>query len=555
MAPARSLGTVGVRNFGRRILAPLVTALLLTAPFAGAIVAIRYAPPAQVEIAGEPVSVRPVIGQDTTQLQHGAIVRPEHAHIGVLNKNIGLDIEADWNRLIPSDRPTRAYLVAMWDDPRPEMARIRNAAQDHLVKWSVIGFGSVAVAVCGTLLLLLQRRRRLAGYAPDEARLVDRHNRRLRWVATGVAVATIVAMDTVATTTWLHDDRHAVQGSPVFAGTNLEGTEIDGLISKILPFLSILRPRNPFYDTVAQNLEKAIADQPELTAASDDVVFVVAEDFEDVNGMARQVGLTARLIGADFIALSGDLTFAGKAIESYLIDTVDYYSDDLPVYFAPGLHDTPTIVQAAKARGWHVADGTTQEVNGISLLSVADPRISTVGDFGSGDILRDPEVSTERFVSQTITEACDTHPDFVLMHDHVLGERIAQAGCQTQAVLDGRSYQFVGPQPRTTTSGLPTTEFTSGSAGGHVSTDPDPGPIKNPAHYVALRVNPDTGETHYVVFTVRPNASVDVTPPISLQVTYDEFLKTGRTEPDPVAGSASAQGPQGSPSPSSSAVP
>ena len=60
------------------------------------------------------------------------------------------------------------------------------------------------------------------------------------------------------------------------------------------------------------------------------MVFVLAEDFEDVNGMARQVGLTAQLLGADFIALSGDLTFAGKPIESYLIDTVDYYSAHTP---------------------------------------------------------------------------------------------------------------------------------------------------------------------------------------------------------------------------------
>src|SRR3954468_20307554 len=84
-----------------------IVALFVTIPFASAVVAVRVAPPAHVEIAGQPVAVKPVLGQDTSRLQSGALVRPEHAHIGVLDTDVGVDISADWNQLIPSDRQTR----------------------------------------------------------------------------------------------------------------------------------------------------------------------------------------------------------------------------------------------------------------------------------------------------------------------------------------------------------------------------------------------------------------------------------------------------------------
>jgi hypothetical protein len=242
------------------------------------------------------------------------------------------------------------------------------------------------------------------------------------------------------------------------------------------------------------------------------VAFVLAEDFEDVNGMARQVGLAAELVDANFIALSGDLTFAGKPVETYLLDTIDYYSQKRPVWFAPGLHDTASIVEAAAARGWHLADGTTHDIDGLKLLAAADPRVSNVGDFGSGSVLRDPDVDTDTFVTDTAAASCATTTNFVLLHDHLLGRRIAEAGCQTVAVLDGRSYQFVGPQRVTTDQGRPTIEFTVGSAGGHVDTNPDPGVIRNPARFTVLFFNTDTSETSYAVVTVEPDATVTVTP-------------------------------------------
>ncbi|HEX3930833.1 MAG TPA: hypothetical protein VHW64_09020 [Nocardioides sp.] len=472
--------------------------------------------------------MKPILGQDVSEVQGGALVRPDHGHVPFLGKDVGIDISADWNRLIPSDKQTRRYLIALWDDPSPEIRRIQGAARRYLVIWGLVGFLVGLLASSMVVALVIQRRRRLAGYSASRARLVESHNKRLRLVVVAVGVSIAIALDSVGLATGLRHDHHVVTSNPAFHGTTLEGTEVNGLMSEVLPFLAILRPRDTFYDTVAAHLSTALSTRADLRSNGQRTVFVLAEDLEDVNGMARQVGLAADLTGADFIAFSGDLTFAGLPIESYLIDTVDYYSDNKPVYFAPGLHDTEAIVAAAAERGWHVADGETQEVSGISLLTEADPRISQVGTFGVGDELRNPDVDVNQFVQDTITESCATHPDLVLLHDHELGARIAASGCVGTAVLDGRSFSYVGP---TQAGAGASAEYTSGSAGGHVTTRPDPGRIQHPATFSIITTTPSTGRTFYSLVTVRPDATVEVSPSIDLRVPYQEYLSSGRTEP------------------------
>ena len=494
----------------------VLTLLLLTTAAAGALIAVAYAPPARVDVAGQQVSVKPVFGQDTTRLVDGALVRPEHADVDLLDKDIGVDVSADWNSLLPSDKRTRRYLLALWEDPTPQIERLREAARRHVLVWSLIGSLAGAMMI-GTLWAALGfRRRRLRSYEPEQAALLAAYNRRLRVGLATLGAALLLALHGLAVSIYRHEDRHTVTGSAAFVGTSLEGTEANGLVAEVLPFLSVLQPRTTFYDDVSDNLERALAERPELARSEGEVVFVLAEDFEDVNGMARQVGTAARLVDATFVALSGDLTFAGKAIETYLVDTIDYYSEDRPVYLAPGLHDTSTVIAAAQARDWHVADGQSQDIEGLTLLSFTDPRVSSVGTFGTEDLLRDPEVGVDEFLEQAIESTCDERPDFVLIHDYQLGRRIAASGCALAAVLDGRSYTFVGPRQVTTSTGQVATEFTSGSAGGHVDTRPDPGAIKHRATFSILTFDPESGRTSYVSVSVDPDASVTVSTEDSL---------------------------------------
>ncbi|MDH2413188.1 hypothetical protein [Nocardioides sp. CER19] len=499
-------------------MAVVVAALLLVlAPVAGAVVAVRFAPPGHASVAGQSVAVKPVIGRDTTVIQGGAIVRPEHAHVGLLGlgTDIGLDLSLDWNRLIPQDKQTRAYLTQLFDDPAPAMAEIREAARTYVVRWAAIGFGTVLAIEIGGVLLVRQRRRRLAALSPEVAGAVTAYNARLRTVVAASCAVALVSLHAVAAHVIADPDERAVVGSPFFNGTALAGTEVNGLVAEVVPFLSVLEPHSAFYDKASDNLDAALGGT-DLRVNKDDVLFIAGEDLEDVNGMARIMGRAAKLTGADFIAYSGDLTFAGKAIESYLLDTIDYYSDNVPVEFAPGLHDTPEIVRAADARGWRVADNRTHDVQGISLLSLADPRVSTVGDFGSGTVEREDGVGVPEFLDAATREACSTKPDIVLLHDHLLGARLAQQGCQTAMVLDGRSYRLIGAQEHTTDDGRTSLEYTQGSAGGHVTTAPNPGDIQHPATFEAFSVNPDTKALHVSVFTVRPDASVQVSSPVAL---------------------------------------
>ncbi|WP_296605749.1 hypothetical protein [Nocardioides sp.] len=155
-----------------------LTALLVTVPFATALVAIGYAPPAHVQVAGQQVSVRPVLGQDTSRLFQGALVRTQHQRLA--GKAVGVDIDADWNRLVPSDKPTRRYLAGLWENPRPAIHLIGATARRHLLLWGIGGFVAGALAVGAVVGLSWQRRRRLASYSPEQAELVARHNRRLR---------------------------------------------------------------------------------------------------------------------------------------------------------------------------------------------------------------------------------------------------------------------------------------------------------------------------------------------------------------------------------------
>ena len=59
-------------------------------------------------------------------------------------------------------------------------------------------------------------------------------------------------------------------------------------------------------------------------------------------------------------------------------------------------------------------------------------------------------------------------------------------------------------------------ELTTGSAGGHVSTQPNPGVLRAPARFAILTYAPAHGHLRYAVVTVRPDASVTVTRPVGL---------------------------------------
>jgi len=95
-------------------------------------------------------------------------------------------------------------------------------------------------------------------------------------------------------------------------------------------------------------------------------------------------------------------------------------------------------------------------------------------------------VDVDDFVTATVREACDAHPDLIVLHDHSLGKQIARRGCQNAMVIDGRSFRRRGLQRIATADGHTALEYTVGSSGGHISTRPNPGRIRHPASFEAF---------------------------------------------------------------------
>ena len=138
-------------------------------------------------------------------------------------------------------------------------------------------------------------------------------------------------------------------------------------------------------------------------------------------------------------------------------------------------------------------------------------------------------MDVDQFVSDTIEEACAEQPDLVILHDHVLGGGSPRPAAKRSRSWTGGPTSSSARKVVRSASGAPATEFTGGSTGGHVTTVPDPGAIKSPARFAILSVQPDGEDTTYAVVTVAPDTTVTVTPEISLDVTYQEFVDTGRT--------------------------
>ena len=307
------------------------------------------------------MSVKPVLGQDTSRLlgRRAHPARPRSRRL--LGTNVGVDVNADWNRLIPSDKRPAVPDGAVG---RPDAADrappgSRAAARRVLEPERLPGRSRRDRR---GLASLAYRRRRLAGLPAEQAELVRRTTGGCAAGGRGRSRAPSWRWtSSVSGPTSTRPPRGRQQ--PALRGTTLEGTEVNGLTAEVLPFLSILRPRSTFYDTVADNLEgRSRSARPATVRRRGRPRPRRGLRGRERDGPAGGPRGGAR--GRDFLALTGDLTFAGLAIETYIIDTVDYYSDHRPVYFAPGLHDTEVVVDAARARGWHVADGETTDADG-----------------------------------------------------------------------------------------------------------------------------------------------------------------------------------------------
>lgn len=514
------------------------------ASFAGAsgIDAIHFGSPEHIDIAGQDVAVKPVINQNNTNFDN-VLVRQEHAH--ALGRDIGVNINADVNNLVPSNQQQRTELNGLWQDPKPEFARISDAAVTYVEKWGGGGAGTGLVAAGLGGGIFLYERRKMRGYTPEEQAFVRKHNH-VRNMA-GIAVAAVVTAGVYGTAGYTLHEHHSqtVVPNAAFNGTPLQGTEVLGLANKFVPIITgMFDPATArFYDNAQAQLEKAIASRPDLQPTDHTENIIVEDDIQGVAGMFRLVGDYAKYTHAAAIRELGDTTDFGTQLETYQVDITPFYSGGIPIVADAGKHDTATIAAAEAAnKDITLADDKTHVENGISELDLNDPEISTVGQFGAGYVLRDPGTTVADFITNAVTEICKSHPEIATLHDHGYAEQIIdqvqKAGCPLPLVLTGRNYQYIGPSYHVSTltaadgtqTSETTTEYILGSAGGHIDTLPHPGIIESTATFTELQIDTSTGDIHYVVVSIDPEGVINISRPISMEVPYAQYLKNGTTE-------------------------
>lgn len=509
-----------------------VGALLIGTPLAAGLVAIENAPANRVEIAGQDIAVKPVLGQDHTKIADGAVLRPEHYQIPVINKAVGIDVDANWNDILHQlqDKPSRDALTQLANDPEPEIARIQASAENYMLKWGLGVAGGVAAVELFGLGAVQLTRKRIKN--EPEAMQASIHRVVRPWAYGGAAVVLsgAVLISASAVHTYTHNDSRVIIGSAELAGGKLgNDTQLVGGLGDAAPYVeSLLEVNNPFYDKVSINLAEAIAERPELQTTKDEQLFFAADDFQGNQGMARIYGESINLTDADASFYLGDWTDLGKLFETPLIDAYMYRAGDTDSYATLGLHDTDEIIQTEQDRGITMADNKTKVINGFRVLLLNDPRVSGIGSLNGVDSLRDPKIDVDTFIENAVQEIADNQPQLLFMHDNKLAKLILDELAANQIlppalVVDGRNYQFEGARDYPAVDGSNAVEYTLGSGGAHFDTKATTDAIttRNPGTYSAFKYNDATKEWYYFSFTVNTDASVDIAEPKLVNITTE----------------------------------
>ncbi len=496
-----------------------VGALLVATPVAAGLAAIAHAPASHVEIAGQDIEVKPVIGQDHTQIADGAVLRPEHYEVPLLHKSVGLDVNANWNNILHQlqNKHSRDAFTQLANDPEPEIARIQSTADNYLLKWGLgVAGGVAAIELLG--LGAVQLTRKTIKGEPDTGQAsMNKIVRPWAYGSAAVLLSGAVLVNTIGMNAYTHDDHQTVVGSPELASGKLgKNTQLVGGLGDAAPYVqSLLEVNNPFYDKVSKNLAEAIAQRPELQTTKDEQLFFTADDFQGNQGMARIYGESISLTNAETSIYLGDWTDLGKLFETPIIDAYMYRAGDTESYATEGLHDTDEIIQTEQDRGLIMADDKTKVINGFRVLLLNDPRISGIGNLNGVDSLRDPDVDIDTFVDNAVQEIEANQPQIMFIHDNKLAKQIldslaANAIQPPVLIVDGRNYQYVGMRNYGTADTTDAVEYTLGSGGAHFNTKASTDTIstQNPGTYSAFKYNAVTKQMDVFAFTVESDSTV-----------------------------------------------
>lgn len=509
------LGLQRRHRVGRMAVRSMIAGLALTAPVAAGLAGVTFGPSTHTTFAGLEATSHARLGQDASNLDLGILGSVQSArHNSYAGIDVGVDIQINGDQLSLDDAATRAALGQVLSRPDPEIEHVGRATARSTAEHFGIGAGTMLGLEVMAGGIILGRRR---FYGRGGEKLMAEQigwNRLESKILAGVGILALAGTCTIGLAPVAHPNHQTVVPDVALMGTPLQGMQLKGALHDVAPVLiSATEPQQKLTETMTTNTQELIAQRPNLLPQDGWTYFAVADDLQDRSSMATEFGVLGKELGLDFLAMNGDWSSFNKfGFGSYMMDTVRYESGGIETWSVNGDHDNELTNQYAIQAGMQVGDNKTHLVNNIPMLFLQSVRVSQLGA-QNGSTLRYPDIDAETAINNAVQEICDTHPGVILVHDHREGRPIAiaaiKAGCAVPAIIDGRSFEYVGPSV-ITVPGYPgqTVEFTLGSSGAHTDTSIDLGPIRVPAKIVEFALNNTTGELAYAPFTYHPDGTV-----------------------------------------------
>lgn len=503
---------------------------LLLAPLAGSAIAIEYAPPTHLEVAGVHVELQVKLGEDVTSASilggAASIKLPSRSMLGP--RSVGLDATLDVTKVSlvnqrgALDPKKITDFASMFNDYTPIEQQLIGAARSQVAISGAVGLELVAGVELAAIGVQRRRRRRLDDYGPSERAVISQYQQRSqRQFVVGAAVLGVGLFSLGGQAAFGSNHHQSLTPNELLAGTGLSGAELNGPLRPVMeaaipPALNFIEKTNKFYNHAEDQLRSAFAMRYNENAPpkeTDVMRIIVAEDFQGKTGMERLVGVSARLWHVDKIVVSGDIAFSGSSYETPTISNLSYYAGKhIQILASMGIHDSSATRELARKDHWLVDNGAVQRTSGASFQLVDDPRHVELG----GQVYSLTDQTVSEYTQAAIGETCTEHPDFVVVHDHEIGSRIAQSGC-AKVVLDGRSYDPL-PLQRYDVPGVGSSvELTSGSAGAYKTNDGfNLGAIDNNAAFRVLDYNLTTHSVKFQDIAITNTGAAILHEPITI---------------------------------------
>lgn len=539
MRLARLAGRIGV-----------ATALVL-APVAAAIDAAVLAPGATVPgtIAGARVTSRLDFTSGDIRTSFPLDVKfYQKSSIGFGGKALGANVTFNYNDTDVTDAegrldPQRIAVIARdFTNSGAEVQAITRATAEYYGKVMLGSLEGVLLAEVGFGIYLYRRHRDAGGRSPAvaEAIRVDRRLPRtvgglmLAATASGLIAPAALAISQPSHTAPPNPDKTLAALGFEHISINKEGQQlVDSTVTAAQRyFKTVDQYYNQLADTFRQTFTRTQG-TTSLEPTPGTYRIIAADDFQGQDGPAKIVGLAAKMYNADLIVVGGDTTATGASFETFEFSSLRKYSERIPILVSRGHHDPDlaTFRQMAKAfNGIYIADDKARTLGGINVAGFNAPDIVAFGS--TQDQVVDPAFAGEtvqqanaRLTRQIITSACRSKKPLVVeMHDDAVGAPVARSDCKhLKVVIDGRQYQ-----PKAPTRYGPTTQYTSGSTGGHSAFEPPPqlfSKITAPATFREITIDAGTYEPiDSTLITLYPDGHVTF---------QSEIVTTGGSQPAP----------------------